>query len=86
MSTRTVRLDDEAEKALVEIRRATGMTISVALKQGLLALRHRLAEQKKANAWTVYERIDIGPGGYAVGTAGNAKRAVREVIRRKHRR
>ncbi len=36
MASRTVRLDEEAESALREIRGATGMTASQALKSGLL--------------------------------------------------
>lgn len=86
MGSRTVRLDDEAEEALQEIRRATGMSISQALKKGLLALRGRVAEERKATAWEIYEKIDLGPGGYAVAPSTKAKAAAREAIRRKHRR
>jgi len=35
VATRTVRLDDEAEAALQQIHKATGLPISEALKQGL---------------------------------------------------
>ena len=42
MATRTVRLDDEAEAALQQIRKATGLPISEALKQGLRSLRQRV--------------------------------------------
>jgi len=34
MATRTVRLDDEAEATLRQIRKATGLPISEVLKQG----------------------------------------------------
>jgi hypothetical protein len=86
MGSRTVRLDDEAEEALHEIQRATGMTISQALKKGLLALRGRMGEERKAAAWEIYEKIDLGPGGYATSHSSESKTAVREAIRRKHRR
>lgn len=86
MGLRTVRLDTEAEQALEDIRRATGMTISVALKRGLLALRRGLADERNTTAWEVYEKIDLGPGGYAVASSSKAKQAIREVVRRKHRR
>lgn len=39
MATRTVRLDDEAEAALQQIRDATGLPISEALKRGLQTLK-----------------------------------------------
>ena len=35
MSTRTVRLDEESEQALEEVRQQTGRSVSAALKQGL---------------------------------------------------
>lgn len=34
MGTRTVRLDDEAEKTLASLRRLTGLSISEVLKRG----------------------------------------------------
>jgi len=37
MSTRTVRLDDEAERTLERLRRITGLSISEVLKRGLEA-------------------------------------------------
>jgi len=86
MASRTVRLDDEAETALREIRGATGMTPSQALKNGLLALRHKILGERKNVAWDVYERLDLGPGGYSAVRAKEAKRGAREAIRRKHRR
>jgi hypothetical protein len=73
MAIRTVRLDDEAEQALTEIRRATGLNTSDALKRGLEVLRRETRERR-----------DLGPGGYAVAAAADSKRAVRRVIRRKH--
>lgn len=85
MASRTVRLDEEAESALREIRGATGMTASQALKNGLLVLRNKILGDRKPTAWEVYERLDLGPGGYSSVPARNAKRGVREAIRRKHR-
>lgn len=83
MATRTVRLDDEAEAALKEIRKATGLPISEALKQGLHALQERVAQQVSRTPWEIYQEIDPGPGGYAIAPARDAKRAVREAIRKK---
>ncbi len=86
MGTRTVRLDDEAEKALGEIRRLTDLSISDALKDGLLALRERVRQERATTAWDVYERIDLGPGGYSIAPAAETKARVTARIRRKHRR
>ena len=84
MGSRTVRLDDEAEEALLEIRRATGMTISQALKKGLLSLRGTIAEGRKLTPWEIYEKIDLGPGGYNTPPKRRLKRIVWEAIRKKH--
>ena len=44
MATRTVRLDEEAERALKEVREATGLPISEALKRGLRSLREQVRQ------------------------------------------
>jgi hypothetical protein len=86
MASRTVRLDDEAERALRDIRRRTGMTISEALKKGLLVLQRTVSDRPRPSPWEIYEKIDLGEGGYAVAPAKGAKRAAREAVERKHRR
>lgn len=63
MSVRTVRLDAETEGALQEVVEATGLSTSAALKQGVLALRHRLFCQPNALPYDVYAALDLGPGG-----------------------
>ena len=83
MATRTVRLDAEAEAALRQIREATGLPISEALKRGLRSLR----DQVKAEARTPYEiyrELDLGPGGSAIAPSTDVKRAVRAAIKKKH--
>ena len=62
------------------------MTISQALKRGLLVLRRQVSEERKTSPWTLYERLDLGPGGYSPTPARDAKRGVRESLSRKHRR
>ncbi len=86
MATRTVRLDDEAEAALTEIRKATGLPISEALKRGLHALQERVAREARRTPYEIYKELDLGPGGYAIAPASEAKRAVREAIRNKLKR
>ena len=86
MSTRTVRLDYESEQALAEIREATGMSVSAALKRGLTAVRDSLRAEPGRSAFELYSSIDLGPGGYARAPARRAKQAVRTILRRTRRR
>lgn len=83
MATRTVRLDDEAEAALHEIRKATGLPISEALKQGLRTLRERVGRETGRTPYDVYRQLDLGPGRYSVAPSTDARRGVRSAIRRK---
>ena len=83
MGTRTVRLDDEAEAALDEIVRGTGLSISGALKQGLITLRENLAKQGHQFPYDIYATLDLGPGGYAIAPSTDARRGMQEAIRRK---
>ncbi len=84
MGTRTVRLDEEAEKKLAGLRRITGLSISEVLKRGLMAYEAEALQQAKERPYDVYRRLDLGEGGYAVAPASKAKSAVADAIRRKH--
>ena len=86
MATRTVRLDDEAEAALQESRKATGLPISEALKQGLRSLRQRIAQDAGRTPYDVYQQIDLGPGRYAIAPSTDTRRGVAAALRRKVRR
>jgi hypothetical protein len=86
MGIRTVRLDEETEKALAEIVNRTGLSVSGAMKKGLLVLRHEVAREAQRVPYDVYKDFDLGPGGYAVAPATQTRRGVRAVIRRKLRR
>jgi hypothetical protein len=83
MGLRTVRLDEEAEKALTHIIRTTGLSISGALKQGLLVLRTQLAQQTPQTPYDIYAALDLGPGGYAIAPSTETRRGVQEVVKRK---
>ncbi|MCZ6875002.1 MAG: hypothetical protein O7G88_15995 [bacterium] len=83
MSTKTVRLDDEAEKALDQIRQATGLSISKALKRGLLMLRDHTVQEAQRAPYNIYVELDLGPGGYAIAPSTDTRRGVREAIQRK---
>jgi hypothetical protein len=86
VATRTVRLDDEAEAALQQIREATGLPISEALKQGLQALRQRVREESGRAPYDIYQRLDLGPGGYALTPSTETRRGVVTALRKKLRR
>ena len=86
MATRTVRLDDEAEAALQQIRKATGCPISEALKQGLRSLRQRVVQEAGRTPYDVYQQLDLGPGGYAIAPSTDTRRGVADALRRKLRR
>jgi hypothetical protein len=85
MATRTVRLDPEAELVLASLTKATGLSISEVLKRGLMAYKEQAQNAPAKNApYDLFQRLDLGPGGYARAAAKDAKVAVRTAIARKH--
>jgi hypothetical protein len=86
MAIRTVRLDEESEKALAQVMTATGLSVSAALKRGLLTLRNEVAQEARRIPYDIYKELDLGPGGYSVAPATQSRRGVRAAIRRKLRR
>ena len=85
MAIRTVRLDDEAEATLREIREATGFPISEVLKQGLRSLRQQVRNASERRPYDFYEQLDLGPGGYANVPSTEIRRGVAEALRKKLR-
>lgn len=83
MATRTVRLDDEAEAALEEIRAATGLPISEALKRGLRALQDRLRQEATRTPLAIFRELDLGLGGYAIAPSTDVRRGVRRALAKK---
>ena len=84
MTTRTVRFDDDTEKALDEVRAATGWPISEVLKRGVKALRARVRNRPARLPFDVYKELDLGPGGYAITSSSNSRAGVRMALKRKH--
>ncbi len=82
---RTVRLDDEAEAALEQIRQGTGLPISEALKRGLRSLQERVRREATRTPYDVYRELDLGPGGYATVPSTDTRRGVTDALRRKLR-
>jgi len=85
MAIRTVRLDDETEAALREIREATGLPISEALKQGLRSVKQQIRDASQQRPYAIYERLDLGPGGYASVPSTQTRRGVAAALRKKLR-
>jgi hypothetical protein len=85
MAIRTVRLDDEAEATLQQIREVTGLPISEALKQGLRSLKQQVRDASLHRPYDLYERLDLGPGGYANAPSTETRRGVGMVLRKKLR-
>jgi hypothetical protein len=86
MGMRTVRLDERTEKTLEKLRKSTGLTISEVLKRGVEAYAEKAEGIERSRPYDVFEKIELGDGGWALGRARDAKRKVRDAVARKHRR
>ncbi len=80
MTTRSVRLDDEAEHALAEIRLRSGHSISSAIKLSLLSFRDNALSLQDRRPSEFFMGYDFGEGGYAIGPARDSRRIVREKL------
>jgi len=83
MSTRSVRLDAEAENALEEIVNCTGMSISDAIKQGLVAYRNVAMETATIQPSKFFREFELGEGGYSTGDARRSKTLLKDKLRSK---
>lgn len=83
MAIRTVRLDEEAEATLRQICEATGLPISEALKLGLRSLKQQIEGASKQRPYDLYERLDLGPSGYAIAPSTETRRGVVLALRKK---
>lgn len=86
MGTRTVRLDEAAEKTLQRLRNLTGLSISEVLKRGLSAYESEALASATRRPYDLYRELDLGAGGDAQAPGREAKTTVADLIRRKHRR
>jgi hypothetical protein len=76
-------MDDDAERMLSRITKATGMSISTTFKEGLKALQTELKKTKNKSPYTIFQKLDLGPGGYAAAPSSRTKQAVKEAVLRK---
>lgn len=86
MSTRSVRLDDEAEEALADIISRTGLSISDAIIQGLIEYRKLALATAKRKPADFFKDIDLGDGGYSIGRARESKQALKSKLASKRQR
>ena len=84
MSIRTVRLDDESEKTLAALQKATGLSISSVLKRGLQAYASVADKKAPSKPYEIYSRLDLETGGDADGPASDRKERVSEIVRKKY--
>lgn len=83
MASRTVRLDEDTEEVLEQLVKGTGLSISAVLKQGLIALKDRLAAQPQRTPYEIYKELDLGPGDDTIAPSTETRRGVQEAILRK---
>lgn len=81
MSTRSVRLDDEAESALEDIVKRTGMSISDAIKQGLVSYHEIAMANTLKRPADFFTQFDLGEGGYTIGAARDSKSLLKNKIK-----
>jgi hypothetical protein len=86
MVGRRVKLDEEAEAVLRQIRKATGQSIYEVLKRGPHALREQAHREGARLPYDVYGELDLGRGGYALAPSTNTRRGVMQALRKKLRR
>lgn len=79
-------MDEETERALVRLTRITGLSISEVLKRGVLAYQAKALQESASRPYDIYRKLDLGDGGYARAPARDAKKAVTDIVKKKHRR
>ncbi len=85
MAIRTVRLGQEGEATLADLRERTGLSISEVIRQALRLFAAELDREAAARPYDVYIGVDLPrSGGYALAPSSAAKEAVVHVIRRRH--
>jgi hypothetical protein len=80
VTIRSVRLDEEAERALADIRRQSGQSISGAIKRSLLAFRDTAAADAHRKPAEFFREYALGEGGEAIGAARESSRLLREKL------
>lgn len=82
MSSRSVRLDKEAETALQDILQHTGNSISDTIKLSLVAYRDHLRQSSQKNPAEFFLNTDLGEGGYAFMPARQSKQVLKAKLKK----
>jgi len=82
VGTRSVRLDDEAENALTEIINRTGLSISDAIKQGLITYQDKARVMATRKPSDFFKSFELGEGGYSIGPARQSKELLKNKLRK----
>ncbi len=82
MSTRSVRLDDEADIVLEDIIKRTGMSISDAIKQGLIAYHEIAMANALKRPADFFAHFELGEGGHTIGAARTVKSLLKDKIKK----
>ena len=85
MGTRSVRLDEEAESALAEIIGRTGLSISEAIKNGLIEYQELSRHRSTKSPADFFDTFDLGEGGYSFAPARQAKEAIKTKLKNKRK-
>ena len=85
MGTRTVRLDEETEKDLQDIRRVTGLSISDILKMGILSVKRNNIDKLALKSFEIFQSLNVGEADSSKPCSKDAKKAVKSIIKRKHK-
>ena len=83
MSTRTVRLDSKAEQALGFITKHSELTISGAIKKGLMILKEKLQESE-ATPYEIYQSLDLGQGCSEIPPSTQTRQAFGKLLKEKY--
>ena len=85
MALRSVRLEDETEAILRQLREGTGWPISEVLEQGLRSLKQQVRRASGRRPYDVYARLDLGPRGYSNALSTDTRRGVTMAVRKELR-
>lgn len=85
MTTRSVRLDEEAERALAEIMRRSGQSISSAIKLSLISFRDNALSLPERRPSDFFVQYDFSEGGDAIGPARESRRIVKDKLAQQRR-
>ena len=83
MGVRRIIFDEESERALAQVIRMTGWSVSVVLKRGVLALQDRIEQIPELPPFEIYRRLDLGPGGYALAPSTKSRLGMQRKLQRK---